>query len=270
MRTSLRFPILFLVICTVVLVALAEPLKASTLDRAESAYGAGRYDEAAQLYLERAMDKAQNSANASLYHNLGLAFDRQKELGLAVAAYLRAVQLEPRQGDFQYNLKFLLDQAQDKLEPDFPRDVLNFVWEGPGRFLSEREVFYATVGLLVLTSLLLGLALVLPKLRKGALVFALLSALGLISSGSALSFKIWGQPDLGAVAVKTLNAYSGPTESIVIFELHLGAPFQILNTSGDWVKISLSDQKQGWVKKEGIASFGKDSVILPAHVDIKS
>ncbi|RZA23459.1 MAG: hypothetical protein EOP10_12725 [Proteobacteria bacterium] len=270
MRTKLMIQFHFMLICTVGLIVFEGPLRASTLDRAESAYGAGRYDEAAQLYLERAMDKAPNSANASIYHNLGLAFDRQKELGLAVAAYLRAVQLEPRQGDFQYNLRFLLDQAQDKLEPDFPREILPFIWDGPGRFLSEREVFYAAVGLLVLTAFLVSLALVLPRVRKGALSFALLSALCLISSGSALSYKIWGQPDLGAVAVKTLNAYSGPTESVVIFELHQGAPFQILNTSGDWVKISLSDQKQGWVKKEGIASFGKDSVIVPAHVDIKS
>jgi tetratricopeptide (TPR) repeat protein len=248
----------------------AYPLRASTLDRAESAYSAGQYDQAAKLYLERALDQAQEPANGSVYHNLGLAFDRQKDLGLAVAAYLRAVQLEPRQGDFQYNLRFLLEQSQDKLDAEFPQEPLAVLWEGAGRYLSEREVFYLALGSMVISSLLMNAAWLRPKIRRGALVSASLSGLCTLALLTALSYKLWGQQSLGAVVVKSLSAYSGPTESVVIFEIHQGAPFQILNTSGDWVKISLSDQKQGWVKKDGIASFGKKATILPSDGGVKS
>lgn len=242
----------------------------STLERAESAYSAGRYNEATDLYLERALDKDTTAPNASVFHNLGLALDRQNELGPAVAAYLRAVQLEPRQGDFQYNLQFLLGKAQDKLDAQFQRDVLTRMWAGPSVFASERELFYLGLVFLALVAGFFSFSLLSPRHRKSAgLMTAVCGMVGLVLA-SALHYKLRGEADLGAVAVPKLSAYSGPTESVVIFELHSGAPFQILNTKGEWVKIELSDQKQGWVKRSGIASFGREVVILPSHLPKKS
>lgn len=244
--------------------------EASTLDKAEAAYSAGRYEESTKLYLERALERATSTPSASLFHNLGLSFDRQKELGLAVASYLRAAQLEPRQADFQYNLHFLLEQASDKLEARFDKGLLKTLWAGPSVFLSERESFYAAAIFLLFFSGFLSFALLKPRARRVSGFLASVSALFLLICLSGLSYKLFGEADVGAVAVPKLNAYSGPTESVVIFEIHQGAPFQILNTSGEWVKIELSDQKQGWVKKEGIASFGRNRVILPPEVESKS
>lgn len=247
-------------------VVTSTALFGSVLDKAESAYTSGRYSDAAQLYLERVLDPLATGPNASVFHNLGLAFDRQNEEGLAVASYLRAVQLEPRLGDFQYNLQFLLGKTQDKLDLDFHQDLLTTLWAGPSPFLSQKENFYLSVFVLSVFSVFLSIFIGLPAYRllggMAALGFGLIG----LSLLSGLSFKLLGEPDLGAVAIPKLSAYSGPTESVVIFELHNGAPFQILNSTGDWIKIELSDQKQGWVKKSGIASFGRDIVILPSHV----
>lgn len=262
------------IVVTLVLLAsvslFASTASGSPLGKAESAYSAGRFDEATELYLERTLDKATTAPNASVFHNLGLAFDRQNELGLAVAAYLRAVQLEPRQGDFQYNLQFLLGKAQDKLDVNFQRDVLTYLWAGPSLFVNERELYYLGLFFLLLFAGFFSFSLLSQRHRKSAgLTTALCGMLGLVLA-SALHYKLRGEADLGAVAVPKLSAYSGPTESVVIFELHSGAPFQILNTKDDWVKIELSDQKQGWVKRSGIASFGREVVILPSHLPGKS
>jgi tetratricopeptide (TPR) repeat protein len=245
--------------------AFAGQAKANTLDEAQAAYQAGKFDEASELYLQ--VVKATGS-NASVFHNLGLSFDRQKELGPAVAAYLRALQLQPRQGDFQYNLRFLMGQASDKLDTNFPRSPETAILLD--QWTSERELLILTVVLFAIASALLSYAILRVRLRSAAIAVGVVFLLFSAYSGSSLLYKTKYAPDLGAVSSPKLEAYSGPTQSVVIFELHAGAPFQILETSGDWVKIGLSDQKTGWVRKDGISSFGSEHIILPSNLSSKS
>lgn len=265
MQSILKFSFL----CLLVLTA-SRGLKASTLDKAQAAYSEGRFAEAAELYMERAVDRAVTAPSASLFHNLGLALDREKKLGMAVAAYLRAAQLEPRHGDFEYNLSFLLKQTQDKLDPDFDRSIPDAIWAAYAPFASQKEIYYILMLSFLIFALATSVALLKARYRKGASILASIAAAIALVSASSLSYKLLREPDLGSVSVPKLSAYSGPAESIVIFELHEGAPFQILNSNGEWIKIRLSDQKQGWVKKSGITSFGRTAVILPANEDQKS
>lgn len=243
---------------------LAASAAASSLVKAEAAYSAGDFEESTKLYLERTLDEATTSPNASIFHNLGLSFERKKELGLAVASYLRAVQLEPRQADFQYNLRFLLNQSSDKLDAEFPKDALRTLWSWPAKG-SERELFYASLISLAILISLLCFVVLRPSFRSSGIWLSLVASFLLLFFSSGLTYKLFGENDVGAVVAQKIEVYSGPTESVVIFELHQGAPFQILNSSGDWVKIGLSDQKQGWVKKSGVASFGRDTVLLPGE-----
>lgn len=261
---SLPFVRLFPLILALLLTYTGQA-KANTLDEAEAAYQAGKYDEASELYLQ--LVKATGS-NASVFHNLGLAFDRQKEIGPAVASYLRALQLQPRQGDFQYNLRFLMGQTSDKLDTSFPRPPETAILLD--QWTSERELLIITVVLFGLASALLSYSILKIRLRPVTITLGVVFLLFSAYSASSLIYKTKFAPDLGAVSVPKLEAYSGPTQSVVIFELHAGAPFQILETTGDWVKIGLSDQKTGWVRKEGIASFGSEHIILPPNLSSKS
>ncbi len=250
----------------IVILTGAGPLQANTLEKAQAAYQSGQYKKAADLYLQ--LVEASATPTASVFHNLGLAFGRQQELGPAVASYLRALQLQPRQGDFQYNLHFLLGQAQDKLDGNFPRPAAARVLMG--NWTSERELYYLTLGFFLLTAGSFSYALLRKNFQSSAFsaggVFLLLT----IYLAVSFVYKLRFTPDQGAVVVSKLEAYSGPTQSVVIFELHAGAPFQILETSGEWVKIELSDQKRGWVRTDGIASFGSEHMILPPPLSSKS
>ncbi|MBC7530981.1 MAG: SH3 domain-containing protein [Oligoflexus sp.] len=249
----------------------ASPVQAGSLDKAQAAYQSGQYEDAVNQYLqviEASESKSSPSPSASVYHNLGLAFDRQKELGQAVASYLRATQLQPRQGDFQYNLRFLLGQTQDKLDNNFHRPMeTSFLLD---QWTTERELFYLSISVFLIAAAVYSYAFLRTRYRTAATsvgsIFFLLS----LYSAASLFYKSQFVPDQGAVIAPKLEAYSGPTQSVVIFELHAGAPFQILETSNDWVKIELSDQKRGWVRSEGIASFGNEHNILPAKASSKS
>ncbi|MBC7658384.1 MAG: hypothetical protein H7249_01605 [Chitinophagaceae bacterium] len=247
--------------------ALSPVATAGTLEKAQAAYESGGYAESSKLYLEYVEAEA-SSPNGSVFHNLGLAFDREKELGPAVAAYLRALQLRPRQDDFQYNLRFLLGKAEDKLDSNFPVPTSERLF--PSHIASEHEIFYAGLVFLVLTALFMSYGILQTRLKKSALSVSGIAALLTIYCSIGLYLKVNHTHDVGAISAPKVEAYSGPTQSVVIFELHEGAPFQIVDSSGDWVKIELSDQKRGWVRKEGIVSFGRDQIILPPHVSSKS
>ncbi len=251
----LRRSLLLILSCLTFLPALS----AATLKDAEAAYQAGNYKEAAADYLDIVR---QNPPNASVFHNLGLAYDRDKALGPAIAAYLRAAQLQPREADFQYNLRFLLGEAQDKLDVSFPRPFpANLLAD---QWLSARELYYLTLALFLLLCAALSIAVLKKNLRSLTITGSLGLGLLVLYGAGSFFYKQSLARDQGAVASPTLSAYSGPSQSIVIFELHEGAPFQILETSGDWVKIELSDQKRGWVRKAGVVSFGRD-LLLPGN-----
>lgn len=243
----------------------ATAAQAGSLEKAQAAYQSGAYAEAIQQYLQVV---EASGTNASVYHNLGLAFDRQKELGQAVAAYLRALQLEPRQGDFQYNLHFLLGQTEDKLDTNFHRSMGTRLLLD--QWLTERELFFGSLAVFLIASALFSYSFLRKRLRGPAVSVGALFVLLTLYGSLSLGYKLHYAPDQGAVIAPKLEAYSGPTQSVVIFELHAGAPFQILETSGDWVKIELSDQKHGWVRSEGIASFGSERTILPSEARSKS
>lgn len=224
---------------------------------AEENYQQGKFPEAVRLYIEALKDEP---SNASLYHNLALALEKDHKLGAAVAAYLRAVQLQPQDPDFRYNLRFLLDQTEDRLSYDMPTHGIPAVFKS----LSERELFYPAwllffsgVGLLIWNNLRARRSFALGGLGT---VFLLLATVGI----SGVAAKTLRNPDPGAIGIPKASVYAAPNESLVIFQLHEGAPVQILERNGDWFHIELADQKTGWLKKEAVVLFGGKNQTLPA------
>jgi hypothetical protein len=112
--------------------------------------------------------------------------------------------------------------------------------------------------------LILALNLAAWQLLSGrAQIFAwvlggLLVLLGLYP-GLSLSHWRWQQSDWGAVAAPQVDVLASPTvrNAVVIFQLHEGAPFAVINESGEWFKIQLSDGKTGWAQREHLAIFGE-------------
>lgn len=224
-------------------------------EQAAKSYQNGNFSDSVRIYLNL-VDRFPNSA--SLYHNLGSAFYRNGELGASVAAYLRAEQLNPRDPDIQYNLKLLLAKGSDKLEASLPETGWRRLMVA--RLLTERELFYASV--LLFASGAIGGAI---ALRRGQHKVAILSAilpLWLLSAycGGNLYYKSEVSYPWAAVGPAEIAVYSSPTEknAVVIFKLHTGAPCALLEKSGDWYKIKLSDQKTGWVAGTNLIFFGPE------------
>lgn len=79
--------------------------------RADSAYMADQFAEAAGLYEQAAREEGVSSA---LYYNLGNSYYRMGRTGEAIVAYERALRLDPSNSEAKANLEFLNSRIIDR------------------------------------------------------------------------------------------------------------------------------------------------------------
>ena len=181
----------------------------------------------------------------SLY-NLGNAYYRNEQKGLAMAAYLAARNLLPRNPDIRANLSFVHKEIRDNLDIVKPKTVMTTL----GFWLANttpKEMGYSAIFFWCLGFLVLLLATWVPRLasaRTAGIVIVSLSALLFLGfSMSAFYDEEWG-----AVTSTQADVLSGPgVHNTVVFELHEGAPFVVKRQENEWYQIELSDGKKGWI-----------------------
>lgn len=192
--------------------------------------------------------------NGDLYYNLGNAYYRNGEVGSAVAAYLAAKKLKPRDPDILANLDFAFKQGQDQLayqDASLWRKMAFWVDS-----VTPKELIYVAVLLLAL-----GLLLLKPLSTKFKNSFMWLQSAVFFLSLSGIFFGAffisWSlQEDWGAIASETAVIRSGPgMHNTAVFSLHEGAPFKYNGESSGWYKIELSDGKKGWVDQQQAKVF---------------
>lgn len=220
--------------------------------RALQAMDQGDYQTASAIY-ESGIKQGNN--NGHLYYNLGICYQRLNRKGEAVAAFLAARRYLPRDPDVGANLRFMLNQGADKLDPD-----LDYGWSQRATFwierLTLRELAYGSaVSLAIVNSILLITIFVqqLRSLRKFAYFALIIPGVLLISC----QLKSRREMPWGAVTVANSKILSGPSKgNTVIFELHEGAPFAVVNQSvGEYWQIQLSDGKKGWISRADTRVF---------------
>jgi hypothetical protein len=222
---------------------------------AEDAYRQGDFEEAIRIYLDAIQD---GEVNASLFYNLSNSLYKNGETGSALAALLRARSLAPADPDIRYNLRFLQEKARDKLDVK----LQNNLWRewSAARWLNERVMFWWTVIPLTLMLILVNWHLWTGRAPFLSWVVSAVLLCSALYPGLSLAHALWQEPDWGAVRSAEVDVLASPTvrNAVVIFQLHEGAPFAVINQSGDWFKIRLSDGKTGWIPREHLAIFGKN------------
>lgn len=86
------------------------PIKAATVAQADSAYLKGDYNEAALLYAEIAESEG---TSAPLFFNMGNAYMKAGDYGMAMLAYQRAKKLAPSDKRINSNLNYLREKVED-------------------------------------------------------------------------------------------------------------------------------------------------------------
>lgn len=215
---------------------------------ADSAYAAGKYDEAISLY--SAMLKEGESAD--IYYNLGNCYYKTDRIAHAVLNYERAFLLDPADADVRFNLELARAKTVDKIIPE--SEMFFITWfKSLVNVMSMDRWACTGVAAFVLMCLLAFVfyfsnRVALKKLGFFGALFMLLVVI--FSNIFAYRQYVAQTVRTGAVVMTASEVVkSTPNESGTdLFVLHEGTRVEIIDDSmKDWKEIRIADGKRGWI-----------------------
>ena len=217
--------------------------------KAQAAYDTGDFAQASDLY--ETLTKSQPS-NGYIYYNLANAYYRQDFLGKAIANYLRARQLLPRNPEIKANLNFAKQKCADDIHAFTPTSTYRFFASGHFYF-NTKEIILITLSVNVLFWFLWCLRMFTGS-RKIASTFLVLSGIAMVTTAIVFLVQLNINKDLAVVTAPEVNVFTDPTEqSVVRFKIHAGTEAAVFAQNGeadqDWIRIQLVDGKLGWAKR---------------------
>ena len=210
-----------------------------------------KYDYALDAYLA-ILEKVENP---DLYFNIGNTYYRQGNLGQAIWAYEKGIQLSPLHKDLKYNLDFVNARVKDRIE--VPKGVL-FI-----------EMYRTIKRNVKLNDLLLwgGIMMLLASFATFFKVFNILDNIfayrmtvilfifSLLLHMIALD-KYWEISDKneGIIISSIVNVRSAPIDrdEKIIFRIHEGLKVDIVQSQPGWFEIILLDGKKGWIEHQSL------------------
>jgi len=223
---------------------------ATAFNDANKLYEQGKFSEAAAQY--EAMVNA-GSASPAVYFNLGNAFLKAGQTGRAIVAYRAAEKLSPRDPDVRSNLQFARNQAGGGTSVSVPR------WESWIGKLTLNEWT-------VLTSIAVGLFFLLLAARqwrskwrnsfRGTLWgLGIIGAFLLVCLTAAIRQEFFTKT--AVVIVSEAVVRPGPfDESPSAFTLRDGAEVTVLGQKDNWLEITDSTQRTGWLPGKNVILLG--------------
>ncbi|MCK5688812.1 hypothetical protein KAI87_06055 [Myxococcota bacterium] len=217
--------------------------------RAAGDYDAGEHKKAAQGF-QKLIDAGY--ANSHVLYNAGGAQLRAGNTGLAIAAWLQAQNLAPRDQDITANLSFARTKTTDDIHYPPPSEALRtlFFWHY-GMSLGE---LYVT---LLFTNLFLWAFVLIWRLwwQRARWIAVGFLALSLALGSSVLIRE--SSPTLTAVVTQpTLEAFSGTSvDAVKRFTVHEGAELRFKEKRGEWLRVVLPNNEEGWLRQNGVVQL---------------
>lgn len=234
-----------------VLLLACAPGGGASFERGLQASFEGDAAGAAQAFAQ-ALDEG--AVHAATYHGLGNALFRQERLGLATAAWMRGLALEPQNADLRANLEHARGLTRDRLELPVvdPGPFFWLGWISPARQALGVAAAW-TLGLLAWLVAAREARQQQAPLPRPSLPSAALLGLGLLLAvGLAFDLR---RPTPATVLVAEVPVRSAMgADGVELFRLHEGAV--VLATerwegreggAGAAVLIELGDGRKGWV-----------------------
>ncbi len=214
--------------------------------QANELYNQGKYEAALEVYQE----VAKSSPGYPVFYNMGNSYFRLGQIGNSIVHYRKALRYDPRNSELVANLRYAREEAKDEIEDNKGLKTLGilFFWHND---LTLKEALLAVA---VIYALFMVLATV-RLYRKFDYLGLSLSGLAvlflLLSSSAGLKYYQESYTQEGAVVHKEVSIHSAnDPNSVVLFKLHDGAEFRVLDARGDWMQIELKDRKKGWVVRK--------------------
>lgn len=222
--------------------------------KAKTAYDSNNFEKALEAYKE--IEK-QNVESFELYYNIGNCYFKLNQIAKSIQYYSKSLKLEPNNNDAKNNLKFAYLKTRDKTEPQ-EELFLNRWWKSLyNSTTSNNWALFSLAGLIIFCASLISFLIAQVESKRKlffifSLLFFVITLVSLLFSYN--QYKFASTQTEGVVLSNTISIKSAPTETATnLFVLHEGTVVHIIETSQNWLRIELDNQKEGWVNLKDIA-----------------
>jgi tetratricopeptide (TPR) repeat protein len=217
---------------------------------ANEAYLKGDFASAVEGY-QRIVDDGY--ASADVQYNLGNAQHALGKLGPAMLAFERARRLDPGDEDAQLNLEKCRRELVDKVAGQAGEPFVDRV----STLAAPNAVALSFLG----AWLLLWGGLVARRFLGAGSWSAALALLGLAASvplGTLLGLQAYRDSSRheAVVVAPVVKVFEGPSEhSKISFELHEGTSVRVVDRDGNFAKVRLSNNLEGWADAAAVTEI---------------
>lgn len=229
------------------------PLHAGKKLRADSAYTAGKYEEAIPVYAAL----LKQGEHADVYYNLGNCYYKTDRLALAILNYERAALLTPGNPDIRFNLELARSKTIDKITPE--SEIFFVTWYKSIIDMMSMDGWALTAVVAFVWACVLVLVFFLAKkvTWKKTGFFGALAMMAVVVLANVFAWAQHRKLNVrnGAVVMSSsVVVKSTPNASGTdLFVLHEGTRVEVIDSSmKDWKEIRLADGKVGWMPTEAM------------------
>ncbi len=220
-------------------------------DQANQFYQQEKYHEAIANYLEIINNGYESW---QLYYNLGNAYYKTRKFGRAILNYERALKLNPKNEDVQFNLQIANLSVVDKIVTP-PQFIISKLLSSLKSLWGIQILTFLTIGFYLLLTILIVAKIFVRKSRPQLLLNGLLilTVILFLFITTMLVVRIHENTTLhyAIVLVDKVDVLSSPeAQGTELFSLHEGVKLKVEELRGEWAKIRLADGKVGWIKKD--------------------
>ena len=228
------------------------PVSAQTKAEADSAYAAGKYEEAISGYSALLKE----GENAEIYYNLGNSFYKTDRIAPAILNYERALLLNPGDAMTRYNLQMAQQAIVDKIEV-LPELFLVRWYKSLATSLSADGWAYWSVGFFIVFLIMAALffysrSVFVKKTGFVVGIIVFFFTLGAVFFASRQNKRI-SEREYAIITTPSVTVKGAPNDSGTnLFLIHEGLKVRIVEELGDWYNIRLADGNEGWVAKSDL------------------
>ena len=238
---------LALLAMTTLCFAASQSESPGAFDQANALYKSGDFKGAYEAYQKLA---EKGPPSAALCYNLGNAALRAGRKGKAVAAYERALLVNPRDENLRWNIQVLRGALPDRMDDAGDNPAWSVVRRAVD-FLSLNELAVFLNFALALLAVFSAFSFLFPKTRAFMRAPVFLSAAAAAALVFLFTVKWLDEKDPRVVILdKEVTARYGPSDrETKAFALHEGAEGRVRDETPDWYYVVLGNKNSGWVRK---------------------
>jgi tetratricopeptide (TPR) repeat protein len=216
-------------------------------DKGVEAYNQGDYQQALDIF-KAVLDSGYVSPE--LYYNLGNSYYKNGQRGMAVASYLQAQRLAPRNEDIRANLHFVRSTLRDKIEDSLQNPIWEFIKDTSFYFRTNELTWIAFAIYIIITAFLIFMVIYRRKnIAVLSILFTAVFLLVVSISLLAINININYHTPRAVITEPEVDILAGPGAiSEVRFTAHEGLTFQILKQESGYYEGIFANKLKGWVE----------------------